>query len=204
MWDFLIPEEPRRSNSSGHHASLAAVGLTDGSPHTGGIDVQLGWVEDPRIPPHAGLAGEAVAVLSRQSEQVNGASIGVRVKRRRLNETSREEQKPSALEIGEIEHASSSPEPLRVASMRSKQHSSSSSEEGLTGMPAASLEAARISRAVSPGGASRPDLGPGGPPLPEDGRHTKLTNVECEDRQQRAGTAEGGVTGAHKRAKQQQ
>ena len=86
VWDFLFPEEPRRSNRSEHHSSLAAVGLTDGSPHTGGIDVQLGWVEDARCPPHASGADEEAARLSTRAEQSLGPSSSEEVKRRRIGE----------------------------------------------------------------------------------------------------------------------
>ena len=48
VWDYLFPEEPRQREHSEDHSSLAAVGLTDGSPLWGGIDVQLDWVVDAR------------------------------------------------------------------------------------------------------------------------------------------------------------
>ena len=92
MRDFLVPEEPRRSNRSEHHSSLAAVGLTEGSPHTGGIDVQLGWVEDARAPPHASLEGDEVAMLSTEVEAPDEAGSGSDVKRQRRSETIRGEQ----------------------------------------------------------------------------------------------------------------
>ena len=93
MKDLFFPEEPRESDYDGDHSSLAAVGLTDGSPHAGGIDVQLDWVEDARIPPHASLAGEEVAVLSTTCEPPDGASSGADAKRQRLSETHSAEQK---------------------------------------------------------------------------------------------------------------
>ena len=41
VWDLFFPEESRESNHDGDHSSLAAVGLTDGSPLRGDIDIQL-------------------------------------------------------------------------------------------------------------------------------------------------------------------
>jgi len=168
------------------------------------MGVQLDWVEDARIPPHTGLAGEEVAVLNRKSEPLKGASIEAGLRKQRLNETCRAEQKPSAFETSEIEHASSSSEPLLVARQGSEEIcSSNSSEEGLTGMPAATLESTRNSRAVSPGGASHPDLGPGGPPWPEHGRHTELTQVDCTSEQASTATAKCEAAGARTRTEQQ-